>query len=106
VFQAAAQGDEEAADIIDECLEYLGFAIANLIMLLDPGLVIIENYYSVYADKILAKIRSEAERYAMRKIGKKTRFMLSELGEFDGCIGAASVLFERWADVGFNRNLL
>jgi N-acetylglucosamine repressor len=106
VFQAASQGDEEAMDMIDECLEYLGFAIANLIMLLDPGLVIIENYYAAYADRILSKIRSEAERYGMRKIGKKTRFMLSELGEFDGCIGAASVLFDRWANVGFNKNLL
>lgn len=106
VFQTAADGDEESIGIIDDCLEHLGFAIANLIKLLDPGLIILENYYYEYADRILIKIQSATERYAMQKVGKKTLFVLSGLGEYDGCIGAAAVVFEKWADVGFNKQLL
>lgn len=106
VFEAAVSGDDEANEIVDKAIEYLGLAIANLITLLDPNLVIIENYYEKYGDFLLSKITADIERYMMKGIDRCPQIVLSSFGEEDGSIGAAAILFAKWSELGFNKNLL
>jgi glucokinase len=73
VFQAEAKGDPLAIRVFDECIQYWGMAVANLISIFNPEKIIFGGGVFGPALKFLEPIRLEARKWAqpisMTKVG-------------------------------------
>ncbi|HUL73544.1 MAG TPA: ROK family transcriptional regulator [Vicinamibacterales bacterium] len=57
IIDAARQGDADAAAVVDELAVFLGTAVANIVAVLDPGLVVIGGGLSHAGDLLLEPVR-------------------------------------------------
>jgi glucokinase len=95
VMQAARLGDPLAGEIIRQTAEYLGAALANLLNLLNPEVIVLGGgVIQGGADLLLEPIRQTA----MRRCGswidwRKTRIVAATLGEDAGLLGAARLVW-------------
>jgi len=100
VFLAAARHDPLALEIIHDTAEYIGTALANVITLLDPEVIILEGGLSRAGEPFIEEIRQVVKRFQMKYAGRNTRIVVSDLGENAAAIGAATYLLQRLFDVG------
>jgi glucokinase len=56
VFMAARQGQEWASSIVDEAVDYLALAVANLSVSFDPELIVLGGSVSPFADLLIEPI--------------------------------------------------
>lgn len=92
VIQAAKSGDGIALEIAKETGEYLGLAIANIINLFNPELIILAGNLVSAGELILSRIRETVEERALEVPRKVVRITLSELGDNIGALGAAALI--------------
>lgn len=100
VFDAARNKDKLALEIIHEATEYIGIAIASIINLLDPKLIILAGGVSNAGDILLDNIQRVVGRRQMKFAGIHTRMVISQLGADAAAIGAASFLLKRLIENG------
>lgn len=62
IIDAAHAGDAEAAAVVNELAVYLGTAIANIVAVLDPGLVVVGGGLSHAGDLLLEPVRRVVSR--------------------------------------------
>jgi glucokinase-like ROK family protein len=76
VFKAARQGQKWASSIVDEAVDYLALAVANLAVAFDPELIVLGGSVSPFADLLVEPI--------LRRIGGTIpalpRLVMSNLG--------------------------
>ncbi|MEW6515954.1 MAG: ROK family protein [candidate division FCPU426 bacterium] len=89
VFEAARSGDPGARDIIRRTGVYLGIAVANVINLLNPELVIIGGGVSQAGEELLRHVRLESQRRVLNDLGRCARIVSAKLGDRAGVFGAA-----------------
>ena len=92
VFIAAESGDEIAQDIISQSAEYLGLAIANLMNILNPEIVIIGGGVARAGDILLKPIREKAMANSLEVAAKAVKIVPAHLGNDAGCIGAGALV--------------
>ena len=88
ILDAANEEDVLAIEAIEEIGTNLGRAIAGLINLFNPELVVIGGYVSTVKDYILLPIKSAVQKHSLSLINRDTKIRLSKLGERAGAIGA------------------
>ncbi len=88
VFNAADRGDETAAKVIDEYLEYLACGLANLINGLLPEVVSLGGGIAKQGERLLAPLRVKVEREVFKGL-KLPKIVTCTLGYKAGLIGAA-----------------
>lgn len=91
VCEAAAEGDGYALQILDETARILGVAIANLIHIFNPGIIVIGGGVAAAGELLFAPLRAEAELRAFRSAVAVCRIVPAELPATAGLIGAAGV---------------
>jgi glucokinase-like ROK family protein len=101
VFQAAEAGDPLATTVVEEVAHYLGIAIANLINLLNPQLIVLGGPVGQSAQVLLKPLQQEVQRRAMTYPLAATRLEISRLGPQAGAIGAAVMVLQRASDFIF-----
>ncbi len=80
-----------ASTVVDEALRYLSFSIANLVTLLNPGVVIIAGGVSRVGEPLIAHIRKNVAQLSP----VPCEIVLAGLGEDAAAIGgAAAVLLQ------------
>ena len=72
----------------------LGAVIAYAVNILNPDLVIFGGSMSKLGDFILKPLKEEAVRLCMYESGKNTEFVLSELADDAGVVGAAALYIQ------------
>jgi len=87
VLDAARAGDPRATEVVRELGAHLGLALAAIVPVLDPGLVILGGGIGRNGDVLLAPIRRELA--ALSPI--QPTIVLSELGEDAEVLGAVSM---------------
>ncbi len=100
VFVAAGRQDALSIRIVQEAAEYIGLALASVINLVDPELIVLEGGLSRAGEPFIADIRTHAQRYQMKYTGRNTRIVVSGLGEQAAAIGAASFIVQRLFEAG------
>lgn len=100
VFDASKQGDVLALEIVHEAAEYIGIALANIINLVDPELIILEGGVARAGDILSEIIQKVVGRRKMKYAGSHTTIAISELGENAAAIGSASFLLKRLIENG------
>ncbi|MGR6318296.1 ROK family protein [Micromonospora soli] len=86
----AAQGDRLARQIWDETTAALGRAIAVMINVVEPQLVVLGGGVTRAGDALLVPVRRAALAQAMRPAGAAARLELASHGETVGVVGAAA----------------
>ncbi len=94
IFEAAEKGDKLAHNIVEHTGECLGVAIASLVNLLNPGLIILGGTFAEAGDLILEPIKRTLKRRALARLGENLQLTFSELGAEGGAIGAGTLVLE------------
>lgn len=96
VFAAAALGDPGAQLVLAKAARALGAAVATLVHLCNPEVVILGGGVFESGEILLDPVRRWAERFAFAAAWRQTRIVRSSLTKADGIRGAAALfLYER-----------
>ena len=74
---------------------YLGIALADLIDVLNPELIVIGVGAADSWDFFIDEVKSEIKRRAFRHPAERARLARASLGDSAGILGAARVIIER-----------
>lgn len=105
VYQAGVQGDALALEVMQRMGFYLGVALANLINLLNPEIIVVgggvANGWDLFADEMRKQV---AER-AFPVPAAQVKIVRAECGDDAGLLGAARLGFDSLAEnVSASRN--
>jgi glucokinase len=90
---AAHAGESEAQEIWDASIRRLAVAVASLINVLDPEMVILGGGIAGGAgDALLKPLQHYLDQYEWRPGGHRVRLMLASAGEWAGAIGSVRAL--------------
>ncbi|MGZ5315989.1 MAG: ROK family protein [Solirubrobacterales bacterium] len=97
VTEAALAGDAVAREVVAEAGRYLGVAVASLVNIFDPDLVVIGGGVTAGAGELLVEpAREEMRRRALPPMNR-TPVTPAALGSDAGMIGAAQMVLEELA---------
>lgn len=89
---AARRGDARAAAVIADVAEHLGRAVADLVSLLDPELVIVGGGIAQAGQLLLGPVRAAVRRQA-QPLARSVPVVRSALGTRASFIGAATLVY-------------
>jgi glucokinase len=82
VAQAAQEGNEIAREVLGRACQALGWAIAQVITLVSPDVVVVGGGVSLMDESLfLAPVRTEVARYVFPPMADKYRIVPAKLGE-------------------------
>ncbi|HSJ01038.1 MAG: ROK family protein [Verrucomicrobium sp.] len=98
---AVKNGDAHALVAVREVAAVHGWAIAQMVQLIDPEIVVLAGPLTALGDLYLDPVRNFALQFES-DYHPSVPILISELGEFAGAVGAAALALEKWrpADVG------
>lgn len=99
VIEAVKNEDVLAIELLAEIGEKLGRAIALLINLYNPELIVLGGSFAQTKDYILFPIKSAINKYSLNLVNTDTEIKLSELQEKAGVIGACLLVRDRLLDI-------
>lgn len=88
IIDAALQDDILAIELIEEVGATLGKAIAGLINIFNPELVVIGGVISKSGDYLLLPLRSAVKKYSLNLVSSETPIVVSKLGDKAAITGA------------------
>jgi predicted NBD/HSP70 family sugar kinase len=91
IFAAARSGDEHARKMIEERASYLGIALANLVNIMNPELILLGGMFAQGQDMILPVAETKMRSAAFAGLGEKVRIAPTSFGWRAGVIGASSL---------------
>ncbi len=98
VFAAHAAGDPLAEQVIRNAVELWGIAVANLVSLFDPEIVVFGGGVFGPAARFLDRIQEEALRWAQPISMPQVRLAVSSLGADAGLYGAGQLALRALTD--------
>lgn len=93
VFDAVKAGEQTAMEIADEFGRYLGYAVANIAVLVDPAAIVIGGGVSK-AGEILLTYIEKGFREKVFFANENVKFTLAQLGNDAGIFGAAKMILK------------
>ncbi|MHB0949696.1 MAG: ROK family protein, partial [Gemmatimonadaceae bacterium] len=90
VYDAAAQGDAVAHEIVRDTARYLGAGLANLLNTLNPDTVVVAGGVTAAGDALFVPLRAEVRRRAFRPAVDACRIVPAELPGTAGVVGAVA----------------
>lgn len=94
LIQLARQGDPAAKKVIAQTGEFLGLALANLVSILNPEMIVIGGGVAAAGNLLLAPARDTVRLWAQPLAGKQVRIVRSRLGERAALLGMAKMAFD------------
>ena len=94
VFQIAAEGDPIAQGVINEALHYLSISLANLVNLLDPGVIIIGGAVALTGDLLFGPLRQRVPPLCLRASTDSVRIVPAALGSEGALRGAVALALQ------------
>ncbi len=99
IFEAYEQHNPLALRVIDQAIRFWGKALANLISLFNPEIIILGGGVFGPGEIFIESIRTEASRWAQPISMKKVTIVKSSLGNHAQLFGAAKLIFDSYADI-------
>lgn len=97
IAKAAADGDAVAIEVFEETGYYLGLAVASLINILNPQMIVIGGGIAQAGEVLMGSIRRTANATAVRALSKSCTIVQAELGDNAGIFGAAALVLQQLA---------
>ena len=92
ILQGARLGDGVSISVVRDTAKYVGMAVANLVTMFDPEVVVLGGSIASSGDIMLEAIRTETQRRLMPQQCDRVRIELSSLGDDAIAIGAARAI--------------
>ena len=89
MFDAARKGDGVSISVVRDTARYIGMAVANLVAIADPNIVILGGLIADAADQLLQPSRAEALRRLPKTMAESLTVTAATLGDDGGPLGAA-----------------
>jgi predicted NBD/HSP70 family sugar kinase len=89
IFDAARKGDGVSISVVRDTARYIGMAVANLVAIADPNIVVLGGLIADAADQLLQPSRAEALRRLPKTMAESLIVTASTLGDDGGPLGAA-----------------
>lgn len=93
IFETARKGDKLTKGVVEEAISYLGIAIANIVNILNPEMVVLVGGITNEGDKLLIPLRREVKKRAFYSNYKSLKIVIGKLGGNAGVLGAAALLW-------------
>jgi glucokinase len=97
VYQAAADGDDLALEVVNDTAKFLGVGIGNLLNVFNPEVVVVCGGVTLAGDHLFVPLRREAARRAFKPAVTACRIVPGELAGTAGVYGAAKVFLDQTA---------
>jgi glucokinase len=97
VYQAARDGDELATEVVRDTAKYLGAAVASLLNIFNPEVVVISGGVTLAGDSLFEPLRREVSRRAFKPAVQVCRIVPGQLTGVAGVYGAARAFQEQVA---------
>jgi glucokinase len=91
VLDAARQGDGVAISVIRDTAKYVGMAAANLVVVIDPAILVLGGIMASAADLLLELVRTEIARRLSPAMMQALTIVPAALGGDGAAIGAAKL---------------
>jgi glucokinase len=91
---AAYGNDEDATAVIDETVQVVGLALANLITALNSDTVVLGGYALEIGAPFVSAVRAKIRQYAFESAARRVNVAPSDLAGDAAVIGAISLVFE------------
>ncbi len=91
VFAAARAGDLPTRTMLIERARYMGIALANLVNVLNPELILLGGIFSQGQDLLLPTIEATMRQRAFADLGQRVRLQTTSFSEYAGVIGGAAL---------------
>ncbi|MBA3532573.1 MAG: ROK family transcriptional regulator [Ardenticatenales bacterium] len=95
VVAAARAGDPMPIEVIQRAGRYLGLAIANLLNLVNPGLIVLGGSVTEAGDMLLSPLRQTVRERSFAKSNAEATITMSRLGEDAVAVGAATLVIQQ-----------
>jgi predicted NBD/HSP70 family sugar kinase len=89
VFEGARTGDGVSISVVRDTAKYIGMAVANLAVAIDPEVIVLSGAIASAGDLLLDPVRQEAARRLPPGLAEQIRIEMSPLGDDGIAIGAA-----------------
>lgn len=99
IYQAAKAGDELALEVFRQQGFYLGIALAGLINVLNPEIIVIGGGAADGWDLFLPFMEAEIKSRSYREPAKRAQIVRAELGDDAGILGAARLALKNISKV-------
>ena len=91
VYEATVQGDAFATEVMKDTAKFLGTAVASIINILNPQMIVIAGGVTRAGDTLFEPLRAEVRRRAFKSAQECCRIVAAELPGTAGVVGAAGV---------------
>lgn len=96
IVEAAGQNDSLAFRILDEAISHIGVALADVVNLLNPSVVIFGGaVFRAAPQFLLETLKRPLKQRALEKLANEVQLKVSSLGGEAGALGAARLISER-----------
>jgi glucokinase-like ROK family protein len=96
LYLAARAGDPLAKQLVETSANYLGLALANLVNLINPELILLGGLFCDEADVILPIAKATMQATAFGGLGQQARLQATTFGWKAGMIGAAALALAKY----------
>lgn len=94
VFQAAEAGDAAAAEIVDRAVRALGGALAGLVYIFDPQIIVLGGQIADAGEYLLAPLRQTVRERTYAMLRRELPVVRTWLDDPSGVLGAAALALE------------
>jgi len=94
VFQLARQGDRMARQVVEEVETYLGIALANIIHLINPSVIILGGQVAQAGDLLIAPLQAHVHDLCLEAASKSVRIVQGKLGSEANIVGAITLALQ------------
>lgn len=94
IMQAANKGDQYSIELLSDMGYKIGKAIAILIHIVNPELIVLSGRGAIVGKLLLAPIQQSLNKYCIPRLSEHTDLKISALGRKAELIGAAALVME------------
>ena len=91
VFAAARAGDGPTQTMLTERARYMGIALANLVNVLNPELILLGGIFAQGQDLLLPTVEATMRQRAFANLGQQVELQPTGFGQQAGMIGSAAL---------------
>ncbi len=94
VFRLAAEGDKIAQRVVDDVRTYLGIALANIVQLINPGVIILGGQVAQAEELLISPLQARIHDLCLPAAGENLRIVKSSLGSEANSVGAVTLALQ------------
>jgi len=94
IYRLAAEGDKIAQQVVNEVHQYLAIALANIVHLVNPGMIILGGSVAQAGELLIRPIQIRLHELCLAEAVDALRVVQSSLGEEANIIGAVTLALQ------------